>query len=380
MTRRNITAATVPNPQLAMYGPGIGGDALANTRLGGPVNTTKIFNRFRAEQSLQLTSFRFYLIGVATGYGAGTGGVWTASIFNDDGSANHFPAGDALAVQQVAAQTPSDAGRIITFSNPATLVAGTLYHLVYENIDASPTQNYFSPDYWFYMEFPNGAFEGRLNPRFPTTDWSHGYKITTDSTWTLRPSYAPILELIYADGSSQGMSYGEASYAAGQVGKITGTNMVRENFTVSNGTFTCSFLGFRILRDQATGSGALTIYIADGSGNVLKNLSVPGANITAGPAFDPAGSDAVKLGAAAKWYEVSLGGSMTFQDGASYRLRFVSTTSTTYWAWVNRHLNSYGYLATTYFSDGEAQKSSDGTSWSSLGRVAGQNDLQFYFR
>lgn len=373
-------ASVVSQMQYIKYGPGIGGTALANTVLGGSSNV-KIFNRFRAEQTSYLTSFRFYMM-ASSGYGAGTGGTWSASIFADDGTADNFPTGSALVTQNIAASAANTVGKLVSISTTFTLQAGIIYHLVYQNTDANPAANYFSPDYWYYSSnFPTGTFDGRANPRFPTTDWAHGYKGSLDSTWTLRSDFAPILDLKYANGKHQGMSYGEASGDAGTVGQIVGSNnMVRELITVSGGPYICSILGFRILRDNTTGTDPLTVRIEDSGGTALQSIDVPAASIVSGPPYNSGGAENVKYGHAARWCEVSLSATITLNNATVYRLRFSSASTTTYWAWVERRLSEYGYDPVTWFSDGNAEKTTDGSTWTSLGIVASENDLQFYFR
>ena len=66
-------------------------------------------------------------------------------------------------------------------------------------------------------------------------------------------------------------------------------------------------------------------------------------------------------------------------NGASYYLELSTTAGTVYYAWAIRKGTSYGYDPATYFNDGYAEKSANGSTWTSLGRVANQNDLQFYF-
>jgi hypothetical protein len=256
-----------------IYGPGIGGDGLANTCLGGPYRTDVQYNRFRAEQSSALTSFTMYYLGSAVGYAGGTGGTWKAEIFADDGTANHLPTGSALATQRFAALAANVAGRTLTFSSPATLVAGRIYHLVYTNTDAAPATNYFSSNHWYYAHTPTGTADGRLNPRFPATDWEHAFKV--GSTWYKRAGYAPVLDLGYANGMHQGQSYGEASYGAGEEGKINGpSNMVRERFTVSGGDKTVTGVGLRLLK-IAGGLDPLTVRLEDASSSTRLRFRQP---------------------------------------------------------------------------------------------------------
>jgi hypothetical protein len=374
-------ACVFETPALAeFYGAGIGGDSLANTPVGGPYNSMA-FYRFKATQSAHMTAFRFYYIGVAPGYGGGTGGTWRVSVHPDDGTASHLPASTVLVEQIVAPQTAHAAGRLLVFDTPPALVAGQLYHLVFENVDADPIVNYWSLDTWYYDEVPTGAFGGRFNPKYLNSDWGHGILYKDEGGgWEDRPGWAPVLEVIYANGESHGQSYGEGTYEEGQVGLIScNGNMVREKFTVTGGNKIINKIGFRVLRETGSSAGHLTVRLENSAGFALRTANIPASAIADGPGFDPSLGDRVLQGVDARWKEILVGGLM-LKNGQTYQLRFSTNSCTRYWAWTIRHLNHYDYTPNTYFSDGIAEKTTDGANWSPLGRVPGEHDLQFYFR
>lgn len=355
---------------------GIGGDELANTNV--TAGQLKSFARFRAEQSSALTGLTFYYLGPPDpGYAAGTGGTMAVEVYADDGTVNHFPIGTALTSQALPARVAfsGEAGYQVAFSNPATLVAGTLYHIVWRNTDANPSANYFAVDYWFYRQLPNGAPDGRLAPKYPLTDWAHGY--FNGTSWVLRTHFLPILDLAYANGIHQGQSYGEASYGSGQVGQVNGSQfMTRERITVSGGDKIISSLGVRLLK--ITGStDPLTARIETG-GTVIASLTISASVIPDGP--PPTGGGAEdNIGVNGKWVAAAFSSPVTLINGITYYLRFSTGTAATYWMWVNRRLGAaYHYSPATYFSDGVAEKTTDGSTWTSLGRSANENDLQFY--
>ena len=145
-----VDPVTPPVPPVtgAIYGVGIGMDTLANTTLGGS-GPIKSFMRFRAPVLVRPPGFRVYFLSASSpsGYGGGTGGTKRFTIQADDGTADHFPASTVLATQNVAADPTSTANYYVAFTTPPRLTAGTLYHLVCENTDASPGTNYFALDY-----------------------------------------------------------------------------------------------------------------------------------------------------------------------------------------------------------------------------------------
>ncbi|MBM4195401.1 MAG: hypothetical protein FJ202_13640, partial [Gemmatimonadetes bacterium] len=364
------------------YGAGIGGDALGNTVLGGPVGPKKYFIRFRATQSSQIESVTFpFLSADYPGYGAGTGGNWTLKLIADDGSENHFPTGPALAVRSVSAMPTSSAARTITFSSAPTTVEGVLYHLVMENIDANPTANYFSINSWVRLSFTEG---GQLNPQFADSDWGSGYFHA--GAWMNCKNSCPIAEIAYANGMRQGMSYGEASYVCppGQgncsseqlVGRIDGpTRMVRERITITGGDKTVCGIGIRLLRNPGPASD-LFVSLRDGANVEIASTRVEAAEVAVGPAPTyslPATWD--DLGQKARWVTAEFDDIHSLIDGQTYYLQFASMQGT-YWAWVNRRLTpEYAYSSATAFVDGWAEYTIDGTSWLPLGRVGHQSDL-----
>jgi hypothetical protein len=364
----------------SFYGPGIAGDTLANTRTGSAV--TACFFRFKAEQSSPLLSFIwYYLAADSPSYGSGTGGTIRVELKAVDG--NGFPTGSALATQNLPAQAAGDADRVTSFSSPYTTTAGIIYALVITNTDANPSANNFSTDCWtdHTSGLPGGPdFDAtHYSPRFLKTDFGHGY--LQGSTWQEREHYLPVLSIAYANGQHQGMSYGEASYnPTTQVGRIEGGSyMVRERFVVTGGSRTVTGVGIRLLRLSSSGTGALTITLRNSSDVVLATATIAAASIATGSA--PNGQqDSIGLGYNQRWVAANFGSPVTMLNGQEYRLRFSCPAGTTYYAWVMRRLTTsgYAYATVTAFTDGYAEKTTDGTNWSGLGRVAGYNDLQFY--
>jgi len=383
--------ASRSNAQLAngggpgTYGPGIGGDALANTTVGGSVGGLRHFIRFRAEQSSPLVAVRFpFLSADLPGYGGGTGGRWKLELFADDGTADNFPSGPALASQPVEESIVSSNGRLVSFTTPYTTTRGALYHLVFDNIDLDPTNNFFSLNHWTRLSFDE---DGPLNERFAESDWKNGY--FQFGAWHAVESMCPIADIEYQNGAHQGMSYGEASYLCPEaeqdctneqlVGEINGsTKMARERFTVSCVDRVVLGVGVRLLRVEGT-SSPLVVSLRNGADEEIDSVTIPAWKITVGPApsFEqPITSD--DFGHGARWVSARFDEPHTLLEGGTYSLR-LSSTGGTYWAWVMRSLQWYGYTPQTAFEDGWSEYTVDGSTWLSLGRVEFENDLQFYF-
>ena len=153
----------------------------------------------------------------------------------DDGTAAHAPSGTVLASTTIRTGNPVSIGYLplVTFSSPATLTAGSLYHIVFRNVDPSPTVNYVSIDSLY-------VYGTTLVPRQPgLSDLDWGQMMNSGSGWTTRANFTPILDLGYANGVHGGMGYMEVWVRGYQ--RISGASLkVRELFTVSGADRTVS--------------------------------------------------------------------------------------------------------------------------------------------
>lgn len=351
----NIGDTYIDTASHNVYGPGIGADGLANTQIGGPDGTPgRILSvRFRASTSSALTSIRFYKMG-NTGYGGGTGGSLTITIQGDDGTSSHLPDGKILASQTVACSpTGSEPGKLVNFASPATLVAGNLYHVVFVNSDPSPAANYVSLNSTLTVTVTTPR-----QPLFPDTDWALLMK-DTGYAWKVRAGYSPIVTLAYANGQTAGMGYMERCYADYNV---DGTASVRETFTVSDATHTVSLVGVRLRR--ISGTSALTVTVRTAAGTTVGTTTIPAASITTGTYGD--------------WATAAFATPFTLMQGTSYNLVLTTTAGTTYSVLPFRKGVEYQLPTGSYFKDGHAQQSPDGSTWSDVQGGAAQYDLQFY--
>jgi hypothetical protein len=335
------TAAPTPTAAVTgTYGPGIGADSLANTQLGGTscgcANSQSAYH-FRASASGPLTSARFYIVD-GSGYAGGTGGTIRVMIEPDAGG---VPSGTALTSTTFTPGNPVKIGYLpaVTFSSPAMLTAGTLYDLVFMNVDAAPKTNYMSLDGLF--TFANEAQPG------VAADWKQ--LINTGVGWFVRPNYNPILDLTIG-GSHQGMGYMEVWVNAPTA--IGGANEVREQFTASR-TVTVNQVMLRAAGSAVTASLAGQTAI----------IPVPSS-----------------IG----WATGTLAAPVTLVAGTAYQLVFTSTGTASTWG-IERG-SGYSFSPLTYFNDGFGQFSTNGGStWSGFNQPGGSKnntnaDAQFYLK
>ena len=346
----------------ACYGPGLGSDGLANTVVGGPWGNIVSY-RFRAGQTGLLQQIHVYLIQNHLGYSAGTGGKLQVTVNADDGTPAHNPSSTVLAsylLSNPLAATPSINFPIFVFSAPPMLVQGQLYHIVFKNVDASPTVNYLSVDALYYA---NPSTPGQ--PTISDVD-SAELLGGPAGTWTPRQGYTPILELDYQGGWSEFNGYMEAWVGASQT--ISGINAVREMFTVSGAQRTVSSASIRVAR--TSGTDPLIVRLENGDGTVIEQGEIPAASI---PMTSPVSY---------VWATFTFSSAHTLLAGQNYHLQFRSAPTSTYQAFPIRKGVAYGFQNTTYFPDGYAQFNQNGswvgwTQWGVSNRT--DSDLQFYF-
>lgn len=356
----NSPTPTSPPSASEIYGPGVSADALNNTRIG-TAQGYKDDYRFRADHSGTLKSFRVYVIWSYSkdGYHEGDGGTLKFELRTDDGTSSHKPSNSILAT--VIHDDPLNKGSfpLINFANSPTLQKDQIYHIVVTNIHPDPVNNYVSMDHTFVYNPTNP-----MQPKFNDLDWAEMQASNTQD-WYVRRNNTPILALYYGDGHTQGYGYMETWVGADR--PASGNQKFRERFTVSGGTRSISELNIRLRRDS--GNDPLTYVLKTQSGTVIQQGTIPAANITT--ATNP------------EWTKTTFS-SKQLVNGQSYFLEFSAPGTSVYEAYPVRYGNSYNFPASTYFADGYAEYTSDGSTWYGWMQW-GVNDrkeqnLQFYFK
>jgi hypothetical protein len=360
-----ITATGVARPvSVGIYGPAYAMDTLANMQVGGPASgasNTYVAYRFRAEYSSTLTAARWYCLGPDhPGYGGGTGGTIRVAIETDSGG---LPSGTVLASTDWAPGTNPGHFPNTSFASPATLTAGTLYHVTFTNRDASPTVNYVSVDntLTFTQTTPR-------QPRWPDTDFAVLRKLGT-AAWAVQNNYTPIVDLTYGNTAHQGQGYMEVELT--NYFRINGRYQARELFTVSGGSKTVTGASLRLAKLSGSDSGDLTVALEDSSGNTIDSFTASTSSL---PTLTPT-ADA----AAGVWLSGTFTQARTLASGSTYRLRFSTAGTTDLWTRGIQQGDAYSLDTATYFSDGYAQASTDtGGTWATVTGLAASGDLQCY--
>ncbi len=355
-----ITAleVTTPEPTIpGIYGAALAMDGLANTSCGGSGGDVSF--RFRAEQSSTLVALRTYFMG-GSGYGGGSGGTIRISVEADVAG---FPSGTRLAEKSVTSFVAgSDAGRLTTFTTPATLTAGSLYHIVFTNTDASPTVNFTSIN----SAWTSDTLDPR-QPRWPDADVATCLRYPADS-WEVRGSMTPIMDLTYGNGVHQGQGYMEVEI--GNQPTIEGTTkMMRERFTVSGGDRVVS--GAFVRMAKVSGTGDLTVRLEDSGDTLIDSFTVAAASI---PTL------ATNADGSGDWVSGSFATPRTLTNGATYNLRLSVPAGTVMWSRGIQQGAEYNYNPATYFADGQLEfTTNSGSSWGTVTGLEADGDMQFYF-
>lgn len=345
------------------YGSKWAADSLANTRIG-PVQVQGDY-RFRATHTGTLAAIHTYFQ-TGTGYSGGTLGTYRIDLETDDGTPNHFASGTVLAT--TTELHPASHFVTETFSSPAVISSGALYHVVYTNIDASPAISYSSLD----MLMLSSPGPTPSQPTIADTDWAHLYNAGTiaNPKWHWRHGategdYMPTLELVYGDGTIAGNGYMEVWVKTSRE-NISGSFEARETFTVSGGDRIATSFSVRLRKDS--GADPLTVTLETGSGATVESGTIPAAAFTT--------TDG--------WATYTFSTPRTLSSGATYDIILSAPGSSSYSLFPIRKGRNYNFDSPTFFSDGYAQLSTNGgSSWTNWPAETGvpspDGDLQFFF-
>ena len=360
-TTTTVSALTTVGSS-GVYGTGFNSDTLANLNMGGQWLYTPSY-RFQAAQSSTLSAIRIHLLEPThgPGYGGGTGGRIRVTVQTDN---NGIPSGTVLATREfVWADSGGSNFPLFTFASPATLTAGTRYHLVFSNIDANPATNYMSINTMYvFGEVPVPRQPGRSDSDYFTALMKQG------STWSVKGGYTPNIDLTYGNGTHQGQGVIDIDTAHGSV--ISGTNnIVRERITVSGGNRVVSGAAVRIAKTSGTGN--LVVRLEDANGTLIDSFSASTAQV-------PVLNSAVD-GKAGVWVSGTFTAPRTLTNGATYNLRLSTDSATSLWTRGIQTGRMYGFHPSTYFDDGLLEVSTNaGSTWSQVPGLGQDGDLQFY--
>ena len=215
------------------FGPRVGADALANTRIGGPVGTT-LAVRFRSTWSGSVSGVRFYVVVTLNGsvgeYSGGDGGTMRVSLVADGD--NRLPSSAALASQEFHPRIDAISFPFIHFSTAPRVVAGR-YHIVFTNTSPKPAENWVSVNALIAQSAGAAPPPLALARSVLLGDSTDGG--ATPTHWRVRAqnrgqNYLPIVDITGGEkGQHVGLGYMESWVSNPK--PISGSAAVREVFT-----------------------------------------------------------------------------------------------------------------------------------------------------
>jgi hypothetical protein len=350
-----------------LYGPGkYVVDYIGNIRVGHIGGTDQIVShRFRATASGNVTSVKTDWP-PGSGYAAGNGGTCRARIMPDDGTEDHFPDMDGTALStgtlvmgMVGGVHSTNTGYTpVPMTAASPLVAGTLYHVVYDNTAASPSTNFFSVNNNI-TTYANGRSLRWVSP----TDWATLYGTRTVGgggayswddwmDWAAGPGddyYGPMLQ-IGLEG--QVATIGHVVIEGGNVDDVgyiwtaTSSLPVLEQFTPSEDKIVAG-ISFQTCARVA---GVLLVEFKQGT-TVLDSLT-----ITVNPANHSNENGAAVL----TWYDRQFSSPISLSADTAYDVVFTPQGSST-WAFPDmRNGRDYGFAKDAAFTESQAFAFNDG--------------------
>ena len=355
------TPAPTAAPSGSVYGSGIAADTKDNLPVGGSAQA-RVAHRFRATTTSALTAIRWAQRGGAGGYSGGNGGTIQISVEAD---VNGQPSGTPLSSLTYVTNYPGGTWAPFnqqTFPSPATLTAGNLYDIVFENVASDPVNNFISVNEIFIYNYTYTPRQAAFSNDYAILYSQNGGAFTTRSRDTAD------MDLTYANGHHDGQAYIEAM--AAKAAYISGASeMGREHFTVSGGDRTISSASVRVMRLSGSGSNPLVVTLETGSGTVIDSASIPYSDVPVSTVGDTS---------AGSWATVTFGSSHTLVDGQTYNLRLSTGSGVTYVAIPIREGTDSGF-GSYAFRDGDGQMTTNGSSWSNCYPYS-PVDLQFYLQ
>ena len=354
-----------------LYGPGtIVMDSLANLVVGVEAGLARVVSqRFRAPSSDHVSTVKAYFIssGDRPGYSLGNGGKIRVSIYPDDGSAAHrpdlgkSPLAQGIHIPQLANGQP--AGGFfpeVQLNSSLPLQSGTLYHILYENIDTNPAANYVSvnnsltwsengrPARWAHPHDlavllgmrPVGSSQGY--------DWDEYSTGTSDRS---DPFEIPIFQVTLASGAIFGNSDMETGNVDYRHWRVKADRPIRERIKPAADRIVS---GLSVMTAASQG-GSLKWEIKEGSTVLVEGLinqSTPNFSSTS---FWSAGGRF-------KWYDVALPRNVTLRAGGTYDLVFTPMGGSEWVFADERNGADYGFQWPASFNESQAQHLASG-SW-----------------
>jgi hypothetical protein len=222
-----------------------------------------------------------------TAYSTGNGGIVLLELRKNLSSGSPAQWWPDMSTTGLLAQTLKNNGKaeplvgsyaypVWSFTKPAAVTSGEIYHLVFHQLDAN---NALSVNlHTSTVPIPWGTPGGRAGPYYKD-DWAHLWALDNYETngWFHRPHHAAFVEFYYSDGHVSGVGETYASDSSRKT--IGGLEQARERFTVSDYTRSVNGVWFRVWYETGTPSN-LVIRLEGEAGSIIEEVTVARSEIT----------------------------------------------------------------------------------------------------
>lgn len=333
-----------------LFGCAIHAEAVGNTRYG--YGKPAAF-RFAAERSGEVSSLRYFLrYDTATGhvgYSIGNGGTIRIELRTND-PATGFPTNTVLArTANLSNLIGTDRFAQIPFLAPfPVLTAGTIYHLVFIQLDPSGDNEISVNMLHTKVPIPT-AGTGRMGP-FHGDVMAHLW-VNTAGGWYVRTDRCPIFELTYADGMACGIGWIFAHDSGDK--QIGGAFMARQRLPILDENRTVDGVWLRVRKSGGSPSELICQLIDASAGTILEDARIPATQVVTSTRYDNA----------VPWQFRSFSQPRTLTKGKTYLVRF-SASSGNYWFGATQRGTSFGMKDRNMVNAGYAEYSTNsGSSW-----------------
>jgi hypothetical protein len=398
-----------------IFGTNVATLSLNNFTIGGQWHSTHAY-RFRARKSGSLSAIRVNWIYdfSKAGYQSGTGGVIRVSIRPDDGSASHLPSSTVLTTSNVKMNLCSPAevkaagkrmdgpcgnegqfnrdGVRMTFApiefKPGTdLQKGSLYHVVFENIDPDPIANSVSVNGLFH---PGGI--RRLLNNLPPPNGLTLLSRDRTTKWMESKDTIPILSIMLnggeknkANGGSEfGLGYMQPWAAWNSIPAVSNTVFARQKFITDRPR---RFTEVNLHLGHIQGNGSVTIELRDAKGRIRRSIDVLSSSfpsLNSCPWRSYFGSTPEPNTSCGIWVRRSINPPLMVNPGEQYSLVVRGRDAARFEMYLVQKGLAYNFGKATLFNAGSSDMSSNGGTtwkpWVIWEEKRSDADLQFYLR
>jgi hypothetical protein len=347
-----------PTYNTSIYGCAINSLCLTNYK----VDVEDVSFKFKAQHTGSISAIRVYIMTGVVGYGAGNYGTFLVTLRHDSTS-NHTPAQTYMT--SMTHNCINDAGLgtgfpLLTFNSSVHVDSGSIYHVVFHNIDPDPANNYSSVN--TLALYPNPCLTPIEQPFAPDVDWNSLYSTSPFKTWYMHPGNyqrTPIMEYFYTDGYSTGLGYSEVF--VGTPKTISGNSKVMENITVSKSNRITT--GVSIWMRRNSGTDGVTITLETSSGTLIESKTISAASVSTNYS----------------WNTITWSSNHTLTSGQSYHLVLSAASGSNYDTYAIWKAAGY-FTSNVYFADGSAKYTTNNSTWNDWGSgYVANSDLLFYF-